>query len=133
MAGRTSKGPLPLILYFILINGLCVVAKSYLSGWGVDVDVLIIGNSLLFVITLISYLLASRGLNHSNPHVFVRAMYGSIMIKLFVCMIAAFVYISIFKKNVNKPALFSCMGLYVFYTFMEVSLLTRQMKQKKNG
>ena len=54
-------------------------------------------------------------------------------LKFFVVAIAAFIYIMVTKKNVNKPALFFCMGLYIVYTFFEVSSLLRVLKQKKNA
>ena len=104
-----------------------------LQRWNVDQNVLIAGNILLFVITIISFLLAQKGIKNANAHAFIRSIIGGIMIKLFVAIIAAFIYISIFKKEINKPALFTCMVLYLVYTFLEVSLLNRLLKQKANA
>jgi FtsH-binding integral membrane protein len=87
----------------------------------------------LLLITLLSYLLAKRSLTSSNPHAFVRGVYSGIILKLFVSMIAAFVYISIYKRDLNKPAFFTLMGLYLVYTFIEVSILTKDLKQQKNA
>ena len=130
---RNKRPFSPVILLFIILNALFLTGRNTLDGWNVDQKVLIAGNILLFVITLISFLLAQRGLKSSNTHVFIRAVIGSIMIKLFVSVIAAFIYISIFKKQINKPALFTCMGLYLIYTFLEVSILTKQLKLKSNA
>jgi hypothetical protein len=130
---RNKKPFSPVILLFIILNALFLTGRNTLERWNVDQKVLIAGNVLLFVITLVSFLLAQRGLKSSNTHVFIRAVIGSIMIKLFVSIIAAFIYISIFKKQINKPALFTCMGLYLIYTFMEVSILTKQLKLKSNA
>ena len=44
-----------------------------------------------------------------------------------------FVYIMMNKKEVNKPSLFFCMGLYVVYTIIEVSGLMKVNKQKTNA
>ena len=130
---RNKRPFSPVILLFIILNALFLTGQNTLERWNVDHKVLIAGNILLFVITLISFLLAQRGLKSSNTHVFIRAVIGSIMIKLFVSVIAAFIYISIFKKQINKPALFTCMGLYLIYTFLEVSILTKQLKLKSNA
>ena len=130
---RNKRPFSPVILLFIILNALFLTGRTTLEGWNVDQKVLISGNILLFVITLISFLLAQRGLKSSNTHVFIRAVIGSIMIKLFVSIIAAFIYISVFKKQINKPALFICMGLYLIYTFLEVSILTKQLKLKSNA
>ena len=123
----------PMILIFIFLNAFFLLGKGWLAKKGIDQDVLMIGNMLLFFVSLITFLITNRSLQSSNPNAFVRAMYGGFIIKFFVVAIAAFVYIMVAKKNVNKPALFTCMGLYIIYTFFEVSSLLRVLKQKKNA
>ncbi|HWJ27016.1 MAG TPA: hypothetical protein VNS32_10770 [Flavisolibacter sp.] len=130
---RSETRPfLPIIIFFVILNALFIAGRHMLEQWNADQNVLIIGNALLFIITFISFTLARRGLSSANPHAFVRSVYGSIMIKLFVCIIAAFIYISLNKAKLNKPALFTCMGLYLVYTFFEVSVLMKLLKQKKH-
>jgi hypothetical protein len=133
MGKNKLKGFMPVIIFFIVLNGFFISGKNMLHRWCVDQDVVIYGNLLLFLITLFSWLLAQRGLNNPNPHAFIRSVYMSVMLKLFVCMIAAFIYISINKASLNKPGLFTCMGLYLVYTFLEVSLLMKLLKGKKNA
>jgi hypothetical protein len=122
-----------LVLIFIVLNAFFIAGKSLLTRWGADQNVLIIGNGVLFLITLISAFVAVRGLNSTNPHAFVRGIYGSITLKLFACMIAALVYIAIYKKDLNKPALFTLMGLYLLYTSIEVGSLTKLLRKSSNG
>ena len=133
MGNNKWKGFLPVIMVMILLNGFFSIGRNWLLQKNIDADVLIIGNTLLFVITLFSFLLAQRGFSNPNPHAFIRSVYMSVMLKLFACIIAAFIYISIYKSNLNKPALFVCMGLYLVYTFMEISILMKMLKQKKNA
>ncbi|MGZ3922358.1 MAG: hypothetical protein ACXVBJ_01230 [Flavisolibacter sp.] len=133
MGKNRLRGFMPVILVFIVLNAFFLSGRTMLQRWNLDQDVAIIGNALLFVITLISFLLAQRGLKNPNPYAFVRSIYGSVMLKLFVCIIAAFIYISMYKTKLNKPALFMCMGLYLVYTFLEVASLTKLLKQKKNA
>ncbi len=123
----------PIVILFILLNAFFIAGRNLLERWNADVDVLIIGNILLFAITLISIFIARKGLQQNNSYVFLRSVYGSIMIKLFLCIIAAFIYIATFRKDLNKPALFTLMGLYLVYTFIEVSLLTKTLKQNTNA
>ncbi|HWJ93070.1 MAG TPA: hypothetical protein VNR87_18280 [Flavisolibacter sp.] len=130
MTRQRFEGFLPLILFFVALNLFFIPGKPILEKWKADQNVLIIGNVLLFLLSMVSFLLAKKGMNNPNPHAFVRSVYVSVMVKLFVCMIAAFVYISMYKKDLNKPALFICMGLYLVYTFMEVSALMKMLKQK---
>lgn len=123
----------PIVLLFVVLNALVIAFRSRWIGWNVDQDVLIFGNLFLFAVTFFSFLIAKRGLQNTNPHAFVRAVMGSIMVKMFLAAIAAFAYISTQKKDLNKPALFICMGLYLVYTFLEVSVLTRMLRNKHNA
>lgn len=132
MTKRRVKSFLPIVLIFIVLNGFFISGKNMLARWGVDQDVVIIGNLLLFIISVVSFLLGVRGLKNPNPHAFVRSVYTSMMLKLFICIIAAFIYISMYRDTINKPALFTCMGLYLLYTFVEVSILTKLLKGKTN-
>jgi hypothetical protein len=133
MKGNKLRPFLPVIILFVALNGFFVTGRSMLEKWNADQSVLIMGNLVLFIVTLLSYLLALRGLRSDNPHAVVRSVYGSFMVKFFICIIAALAYIISVKRNVNKPALFACMGLYLVYSFIEVSVLTKLSKQKKNA
>jgi hypothetical protein len=123
----------PAVILFIILNGFFIAGKSMLERWGMDREVLIIGNLVLFLVTLTSFLITQRGLNNSNTHAFIRSVYGGFMIKFFVCAIAAFVYISMNKEHLNRPALFTCMGLFLVYLFLEVAALMKLLKAKKNA
>jgi hypothetical protein len=133
MVNKKRKAFFPVVLLFILVNAFLLSGKNILARWGADQEVMIIGNIVLFGITIVSFLLAKRGLKSNNTHVFLRGVYSGIMIKLFLCIIAAFVYISIYKSGINKPALFTLMGLYLVYTFIEVSSLMKLLRTKENG
>jgi hypothetical protein len=122
----------PVVLLFVVINALAIALRSRWTAWNVDQDLLIGGNLYLFAITFISFLIAYRGLQNKNPNVFVRSIYGSIMFKLFLTLIAAFVYIAIQRRGLNKPAFFGLMGLYLVYTFVEVAVLTRLLRRMPN-
>jgi Na+-transporting NADH:ubiquinone oxidoreductase subunit NqrE len=131
---RNNAGPLfAVIIFFVVLNAFFLTGKNFLEKHGVDQSVLMGGNVILFIATLLSYLFAKRGLKSENPHAFVRSVYLSIMVKLFICIIAALIYIFMFRNELNKPALFTCMGLYLVYTFIEVSVLTKLLKEKKNA
>jgi Ca2+/Na+ antiporter len=134
MMNKNSLSPLrPMIIVFVLLNAFFISGRNMLANWGVDQPVVITGNLILFAVTLISFLLSQRSLKSDNPNVFIRAMYANVMIKLFVCIAAAFIYFTAAKKNINKPGLFTCMGLYAVYTVIEVSSLTKLLRKKKNA
>ncbi len=123
----------PMVFLFILLNSIFVLQKSFLTKKGIDVEVLIVGNLILLVATALSFYVSIKSLNSPNPHSSLRSLYGSFMIKFFLIATAAFIYIMVVKKEVNKPALIICMGLYLVYTFLEVSSLQKLLNQKKNA
>lgn len=123
----------PIVLLFVIMNAVITAFRARAEAWNVNRDVVIAGNLLLFAITFFSFLIAKRGLQDKNPHAFVRSVYGSILVKLFLCAGAALVYIALNGKRLNKPALFVCMGLYLVYTFLEVSILTRLLRTKPDA
>ena len=123
----------PAIMIFLILNSGFLALMKKLEEWGFDYTVLVVGNLLVFGICFLSYWMAIRGLTTKNTHAFFRWVYGSVMIKLFLLAGVAFVYIMMNKKEVNQPGLFFCMGLYVVYTFIEVSALMKVNKQKTNA
>lgn len=123
----------PMVLIFIMLSALFIIGSKTLAGRGADPEVLIVGNLLVFLVSFAAFLISYKALQSPNPQAFMRSMYLSFIIKFFVIAIAAFVYIQVEKKAVNKTSLFACMGLYLVYTFMEVSALMKLLKQKKNA
>lgn len=122
--------------YSVLIYLFLGFSALFGTGWiilarkPVDFAILLIGNLLLFAVSFYSLRLGIKALQHKNVQVFLRLVYSSLLIKLFLLSIAALIYIARVKQEVNKPALFGCFGLYLIYTFTEVRLVMQQSKQK---
>jgi len=133
MNKRALRNFFPAILVFLILNSGFLATMRLLEKWGFDYSVLVFGNLIVFGISLLSYWMAVKGLSSKNPTAFFRWVYGIIMIKLLVLAAVAFVYIMINQKEVNKPGLFFCMGLYLVYTIIEVSALMKVNKQSTNA
>lgn len=133
MNKQSFRNFFPAIMIFLVLNSGLLIMMNRLEDWGFDYTVLVFGNLVIFGISFLSYWMAVKGLTTKNNHAFFRWVYGSIMIKLFLLAGAAFIYIVMNKKEVNKPSLFFCMGLYIVYTFIEVSALMKVNKQKTNA
>jgi hypothetical protein len=133
MPKKFSRPFLPVIILFIVLNGFFISGNKFMERWNFDQTVLVFGNLILFAVTFLSFRLGQRGMRTTNPHAVVRSVYASFVVKFFICITAAFVYILFEKKNLNKPGLIACLGLYVGYTFLEVSILMKLSKQKKNA
>ncbi|MFZ9388075.1 MAG: hypothetical protein ACO25B_09355 [Chitinophagaceae bacterium] len=123
----------PILFIFVFVTAFCLTGKDWLMQKGVSRDLVIFGNMLLFGVSLAAYLINLRSIRSSNPQSAVRAMYGGFMIRFFVIALAAFIYIMIVKKQVNKPGLIVCAALYILYTLFETRALMRLAKQKKDG
>ena len=133
MNRQAIRNFLPAIILFIILNSGILVLTKKLEGWGFDPVVMTAGNLILFATILISYLMRVKALQTKNNYAFFRLVYGSFIIKLIFLAAAAFIYIMVMKKNVNKPGLFFCMGLYLLYTFIEVNTLMKISKPKTNA
>ena len=126
----------PILLIFLIVNGLLLLAPSLEFLWNMDRSIMIIGNLVLFTDTFISFQLYRRSLANNSVHAFLRMIYGGMFAKMMICLIAAVVYIMIAKKDVSKGAIFGCMFLYFVYTFVEISIimkLSRKEKYAKDG
>lgn len=124
---------IPIILVFALLNGVIILQEKWIDKKGIDTDVLMYGNLILFAATVLSLMAYIRSMKNHTSGGALRGMYGSFMIKFFACAIAAAAYILVNKNNINKPALIICMCLYVFYTVLEVITLQKMLKRSKHA
>jgi hypothetical protein len=127
--GSVRKAFYPLIYLFLGLSLVFLLSWFLIPGSGIDYRVLLYGNILLFIVGFISMLMSAKALEHKNVQVFLRLMYGSFMMKFIILAAGTFIYIALFKKNINKPALFGCFGLYFIYTFIEVRSVMKQRKK----
>lgn len=128
-----SRAFLPLTIIFVISSALLLIFRSVWAGWGINPDVMIVGNIILFLATAGSFNLYHRSLRNNNVQVFLRLVYGGMFLKMMICLVAAFIYIVTVRKGVSKGAIFGCMFLYFLYTFVEVSILMKLSKQQKKN
>lgn len=121
------------IFFFVILNAFFITGRSFLEKRGIDQDVVIGGNLVLCIATVLSFLVSVRSHGSKSGTAAVRGLYGSFMIKFFLIAVAAFVYILMAGKQVNKNGLLVCAVLYIVYTFMEVRLQTRMLRESKNA
>ena len=121
-----------LVLYFS-IWVVFKVAHVWLVSHQVDLNVAKYANSLIWVLSMISFLITQKSFANPNPQASVRAIMSSFMIKFFVIAIAAFIYIYLQRKTVNLPALYLAALFYILYTTLEVRLLLNQLKKSTHA
>ena len=120
----------PLLFLFIFLNAFFLTGHNFLAKHGIDSDVLIVANSLIFLTNFIAFLLQRKALQNTNPNVFVRSMMGAMMIKMFVVLGAFIAYVLIMGKAINKPAIYISVFLYFVYMAVEVAIIMKLNKQK---
>ena len=125
----------PLLIVFLLTAIFLLAARWWVCdyGWAGPVDALSAGNLLLFMATALSFYFYRKALNHNNIHYFLRMMYSSLLIKMLICLGAALLYVYIAGKGISKAAILGCFGLYILYTFVEVKVLMRLSKPRKDA
>ena len=127
---KQGRELIPLILLFIIFNNFFLFGRNWLASHSLDYLVLIIANSLFFIVSLLVYQMQKRAAKNANPNVFVRAVLGGTMIKMAVCLVAVTVYALAFKKVFSKMSVFAAVFLYFFYLAVEVRMATKLNKKK---
>jgi beta-lactamase regulating signal transducer with metallopeptidase domain len=127
-----GRSYLPLVAIFLLLN-LMVLVFRLLAGPSPAYIVILLGNLILFIATLLSFNLYRKSLLNNNVQVFLRLIYSGLFLKMIICITAALVYILIVRNAVSKIAVFGCFGFYFIYTFAEVKILMRLNKHQKNA
>ena len=130
MENKTIRRSLSFFVLMFVVFNLLVIFHVFPADWKMEPKVLLIGNSLLFGVTYVSFLLHIKGLRNPNPHVFVRTMNGSLLIKMLICLAAVFIYAMASGGAVNRNGIIACFVLYLLYTIVEVRVLQKLYKQR---
>jgi hypothetical protein len=126
------KAFLPLLGVFFILNAGFFFTRSLLAKYNVSADVLLVGNIILFTATAVSFYFYYKSYDHNKSQAFLSYIYLGMLVKMLLCLFSAFIYIRAAGKEVNKPAVIGCMIIYLLYTILEVLILTKLSKQKKN-
>lgn len=124
---------LPFILILILVNSILSVFRKKLEVQNFDVTFIVVGNLLLFSLTVLGFWIQTKGASSSNVNAFLRGIYSSLLMKMLVVVGALFIYIAIVGGSINQNAVFTCMGLYILYTVVEVIILTKIVRKKPDA
>jgi hypothetical protein len=127
---RERKSLIPIVVLFFAVALVALWMGDRLEAWGFDPMVLFAGNMFLYLLTLASWFLLAKGMKAKNTAGFLRSFYGSFLMKFLLVAIVAFAYVSSKRELVNKPSLFTCMGLYLFYMVLETRAVLSTSKAK---
>ncbi len=122
---------LPLFILFVFINIIILALSSTLKSYNIDLNVLLGGNVLFFLISIVSFFIQKKGLNNKNPHVFVRSVMAGMMFKMVICILAVILYVFLIGDAFNKRGVFIALFFYLFYLATEVYVIMKMNKNKK--
>ncbi|MBK6938415.1 MAG: hypothetical protein IPH18_17340 [Chitinophagaceae bacterium] len=123
----------PMLIVFAVLSVFFITGKNWLLKNDIDPALVIIGNLVLFAVSMAAYFITQKSFRSSNQYAFIRAVNGSFIIKFMVIVFAAFIYFWMAGKEVNKPGLFVCAALYIVYTAVETRALMKLLKKKKEN
>ncbi len=133
MTESLSKKTFPLLAVCIIFLVLIIIFKNKLIYYAFQIGFLAIANVMLFLLSYFSFFIQLKGTRSKSAHAFVRGLYASLMLKMFVIIGGLFIYIYGFGGSVNMPPLFIAMILYLVYTSIEVKQLMKIARKKTNA
>ncbi|MCO6497002.1 MAG: hypothetical protein J5I50_05005 [Chitinophagaceae bacterium] len=115
----------PSTVLFVIVSVLLLTMRSKLEPAGYSVNLILIANVVLFLLTLFTFGIQTRNIHSTSGHAFMRGIYISVIVKMLFVMAALVVYILSADDGVNIKGLFVAMGLYLLYLGIEVYQLMK--------
>ncbi len=120
----------PLVILYVITSAILVVFRAKFRDRGIEPDVVLIGNLLLFVVTMANLYFQLKSLGSPNPNAVIRGVMAATFIKLFILAAAVIIYLLAAGESRNVNGVFVSMGLYIVYTWMEVRISLRMNPKK---
>ena len=123
---------IPLLLVFLAAVVFIFASSSFLQKWGADKMVLLIGNLIFLMVSLLVFQLQKKALANENTNVFIRSIMSGMLIKMAAIMLALFLYWQISGSSFNKATVIISVGLYLVY-FITGVYCTMQLNKSKHA
>lgn len=130
---QTLKTLSPLILLFLVINILVFIFAKSLIASGFNLPFLLSANAVIFLLTFFGFALQAKGSSSTNVNAFIRGIYTSLLMKMFVIVGAIVIYVAVIGAEINKPSLFASLAIYLVYTCIEVIQLMKIARKKPDA
>lgn len=112
---------IPVLLLFVLTNTILLFSNTYFgTSTAFKFRFILVVNLMLFLMSIFSFN-RTRKINYSNPRAVVNSVMIGTLLKMIVFAGAALVYASQKLGPVGMPTLLTSMGLYLIYTWLEIS------------
>jgi Ca2+/Na+ antiporter len=112
------------ILHIVILVAI-TISQQFKNSLGLDTGVLLGANLFFYILTLISMAMQKKYLHDKNPNVYVRAVIGSMMIRMFATIIAVLIYVKAVNNKYDAVSLFLGLSLYLVYLSFEVKIMMK--------
>lgn len=109
-----------IILLTLLIAGPVIISKNF------DILLLHGANAFFFLLFCLSVTIHLKTVNHKNPHVFVRGVMVSILLKMLLTTIGVFAYTTLTEQSYNQYGIFIAVCTYLPYLAAEMIAARRK-------
>lgn len=109
----------------VMILILITLAEQFKARLQLDFMVLLGANLFFYILTLVSIAVQKKHLNNENPNVYVRAVIGSMMIRMFATIVAVLIYVKVVNNKYDSVSLFIGLSFYLVYLALEVKTMMK--------
>ena len=111
----------PILFLFVFANTVLIFTYSYYGvSTSFNLKFIMVLNLILFSMSIYNYI-RLRKMDASKPSAMVRSVMVGTLLKMMIFAGAALAYATQKKAPVGYPTLLSSMGLYLIYTWIEIS------------
>ncbi len=111
----------PILFLFVFANTVLIFTYSYYGvSTSFNLKFIMVLNLMLFSMSIYNYI-RLRKMDASKPSAMVRSVMVGTLLKMMIFAGAALAYATQKKAPVGYPTLLSSMGLYLIYTWIEIS------------
>jgi len=122
---RFAKILIPFFAAFVLINSILLIWEQHFINVKIDPWVVFVANCLLLAISTLNLAMHIKSVNNKNPNVAIRSVMLATLLKLFILVGAALIYLFLAGKDRSTYAILVSMVLYIIYTVMEVRIASK--------
>jgi hypothetical protein len=114
------KHLLPVLFVFVIVNAVLLTAHSLLTEQFVKYEFVMAVNLMLLMMSIFNFN-RIRKVDMKNPRAMVNSVMIGTLLKMVIFAGAALFYATQKKAPVGMPTLLTSMGLYLVYTWLEIS------------
>ncbi len=116
-----------LVALFAVLTAIIFVLKQ---SDAFSFNVMMIGNAVIFALSILSYAIGSKYTRSENNGQFVRGVMGGTFLKFFLAILFGLIYIVMNREDINLGDIMGLMFMYIIYTTIETGFLAKSSRTK---